>query len=77
MKGYKEIKFEELTENLYEMTAKDWFALSAGNENGYNSMTVSWVQFGSLWSDGKGDGFSGLPVEPQVIAFELGLTLCF
>lgn len=63
MEGYKEIKFEELTENLYEMTAKNWFALTAGNENGYNSMTVSWVQFGSLWSDGKEkNGFRGMPV---------------
>ena len=40
MKGYKEIKFEELTENLYEMTAKDWFALSAGNENGFIDKNV-------------------------------------
>lgn len=62
MNGYKEIKFQDLKENIYTMTAKNWLALTAGNENGFNSMTVSWAQFGSLWSDGKESGFNGIPV---------------
>ena len=28
---------------------KDWMALTAGTEDGFNSMTVAWGQLGTLW----------------------------
>lgn len=58
----KEVKLEELNLDVYKTFAEDWLALTAGDKNGYSSMTVSWGQMGSLW---KGEGlkaFAGMPV---------------
>ena len=46
----KEIKFEELKIDTYQMFAKNWPLLTAGNQKkGYNTMTISWGHLGSLW----------------------------
>ena len=51
----KEIKLEELNLNPFTAFGKDWMALSAGNEqDGCNSMTVSWGHVGIVWDDEKG-----------------------
>lgn len=51
----KEIKLEELNLNPFTAFGKDWMALSAGNEqDGCNSMTVSWGHLGIVWDDEKG-----------------------
>lgn len=34
---------------LYEFD-KEWALLTAGNENGYNTMTISWGNLGTLWN---------------------------
>lgn len=60
--AFKEIKFEDCKSDVYKIIAEDWLALTAGDKNGYSSMTVSWGQMGSLW---KGEGlkpFAGMPV---------------
>ena len=60
--AFKEVKLEELNLDVYKTIAEDWLALTAGDKNGYSSMTVSWGQMGSLW---KGEGlkaFAGMPV---------------
>ena len=46
----KEIKFEELKIDTYQMFAKNWPLLTAGKQKkGYNTMTISWGHLGSLW----------------------------
>lgn len=46
----KELVISEFVRNPFTMTGDDWLLLTAGNEqHGYNTMTVAWAQFGSLW----------------------------
>lgn len=62
MQKFREKDISELELNFYEMIAKDWLVLSAGDRSGYNSMTVSWGQVGSLWKGEKTVPFAGMPV---------------
>ena len=57
----KEINIRDLKENAVKMINDDWALLSAGNENGFNTMTVSWGGLGELW--GKDVAF--IFVRPQ------------
>ena len=53
MKGItvmKEISVEELKLNPSTLIGKEWALLTAGNKDGYNTMTVSWGQMGELWN---------------------------
>ena len=45
----KEISVEELKLNPSTLIGKEWALLTAGNKDGYNTMTVSWGQMGELW----------------------------
>ena len=38
----KEISVEELKLNPSTLIGKEWALLTAGNKDGYNTMTVSW-----------------------------------
>ena len=38
----KEIKVEQIQENLAEMISKRWMLISAGNKDKFNTMTASW-----------------------------------
>lgn len=49
----KEIRLEELNLNPFTLLGNDWLVLAAGNEDGYNAMTVSWGHFGCLWSPNR------------------------
>ena len=49
----KEIRPEELNINPFTLIGKDWLVLSAGDESGYNGMTVSWGHLGCLWSPNR------------------------
>ena len=49
----KEIKLQELNLNPFKLFGNDWLVLTAGNENGYNGMTVSWGHLGCLWSPNR------------------------
>lgn len=40
---------ESIRENLFTMYDRDWAILSAGTEQSFNSMTVSWGGAGTLW----------------------------
>lgn len=46
----KEIDIKSL-ENLnpFSKIADEWFLVTAGNENGYNTMTASWGSLGTMW----------------------------
>lgn len=57
----KEINIRDIKESAVKMISDDWALLSAGNENGFNTMTVSWGGIGELW--GKDVAF--IFVRPQ------------
>lgn len=40
---------EELCENPFTMIGKDWFLLTAGTPEDYNTMTASWGAMGVIW----------------------------
>lgn len=46
---FKEIKIDELKENAVDLFNRQWALLTAGNKDGYNTMTVSWGALGELW----------------------------
>ncbi len=45
----KEINIRDLDISAVKMISDNWALLSAGNENGFNTMTVSWGTIGELW----------------------------
>ena len=45
----KKILPSEIKENAVKLIADDWGLLTAGSENGWNTMTVSWGMIGELW----------------------------
>lgn len=47
---FKEIKPDDISENVFKLIAEDWFLLTAGTlTGGYNTMTASWGGLGQLW----------------------------
>ncbi len=62
----KEIQFSELQFNPFDLIAKDWMLVTAGNqERGYNTMTASWGHMGSIWGHGGGKATAVVYVRPQ------------
>ncbi len=57
----REINVRDIRENAVKMISDDWALLTAGNEQGFNTMTVSWGGIGELW--GKDVAF--IFVRPQ------------
>lgn len=50
MTDFKEIKPNELKDNVFKILGEDWALLSAKNKQGkVNSMTVAWGGFGVMW----------------------------
>ncbi len=50
--AYKRISGEDLDSvdlNLFKMIGKDWMLVTAGDENGWNTMTASWGFMGVMW----------------------------
>ena len=48
--SFKEIKPDDIAENVFTLIAEDWFMLTAGTTSGgYNTMTASWGGLGQLW----------------------------
>lgn len=47
--NFKEIKPEELNFNPFTKIGSDWMLITAGNEDGYNTMTASWGGTGVFW----------------------------
>ncbi|MDE7279980.1 MAG: flavin reductase [Oscillospiraceae bacterium] len=46
----KEIALENLSLNPWTKIGKDWFLLTSGDENGFNTMTVGWANMGIMWN---------------------------
>lgn len=53
MKNWKEnfekLTPEELNENVFKLIGKEWFLLSAGTPENFNTMTASWGAMGVFW----------------------------
>jgi flavin reductase (DIM6/NTAB) family NADH-FMN oxidoreductase RutF len=47
---FKEIPFTDVKENVVDLLKNQWGLVTAGDENGYNTMTVSWGAVGELWA---------------------------
>lgn len=74
----KEIKFSEIKENLTKTLCEDWALVTAGSEESFNTMTVSWGSFGELW----GEDTATVYIRPQRYTEEFlnqndYFTICF
>lgn len=46
---FKEILATDIKENAVKLISKDWALITAGDEKGFNTMTVSWGMIGEIW----------------------------
>ena len=46
---FKEINIRDLSKSPVQMISDEWALLTAGNEQSFNTMTVSWGALGELW----------------------------
>jgi len=49
-KDLKRINPNEISQNPFELIDDDWFLLTAGDMNSFNTMTASWGGMGILWN---------------------------
>lgn len=49
-KNFKQIEPEAITENPFQLIRGDWMLITAGNIDGFNTMTASWGGMGVLWN---------------------------
>ena len=47
---FTHIRPEQLGGNVFEEIGKKWMLITAGTENGYNTMTASWGAMGVMWN---------------------------
>ena len=76
--SFKEIRPDELKTEPFKLLDKGWALLSAGKEDSFNTMTVSWGAMGTIW----GQPAATVYVRPQrytkeFIDREKTFTLCF
>ena len=63
---FKEIDYKKIDFNPFTYLNEGWMLLSSGKtEKAYNTMTVSWGHFGSLWGDNWGMPTAIVYVRPQ------------
>ena len=62
----KEINIRDIKKSPVELISDGWGLVTAGNENGFNTMTVSWGALGEIW--GKDAAF--VFIRPQRYTFE-------
>ncbi len=48
--NFREISPKEIKDNLIQMVDDEWMLVSAGDQNGSNTMTASWGFFGEMWN---------------------------
>ena len=73
-----EISVKDLNENFFRAIGDEWMLITAGNKEGFNTMTASWGTIGELWSLPVAICF----VRPQRYTFKFMedhdyYTLCF
>jgi len=49
-KLFRSISVEKLDKNPFKLIGKDWFLITAGQPNKFNTMTGGWGHFGVLWN---------------------------
>ena len=47
---FKEITPNEIDKNAFDKFSNEWALLTAGNQEKFNTMTISWGGFGHLWN---------------------------
>ena len=68
----------EIKKSAVELINDDWALVTAGNEDGFNTMTVSWGGLGEIW--GKDAAFIFIRPQRHTLKFvdaEDMFTLCF
>ncbi|HPD66092.1 MAG TPA: flavin reductase [Bacteroidia bacterium] len=78
MKDFEKIKPEKLTDNPFKLIGDDWFLITAGTKEHFNTMTGGWGHFGILWNKPT----ALIYVRPTRYTFEFTerhplFTLCF
>lgn len=48
---FKEINIKDVKENVVDLISRQWGLVTAGDENKFNTMTVSWGAVGELWGE--------------------------
>ncbi|MCC8023360.1 MAG: flavin reductase [Clostridiales bacterium] len=48
--GFERIGIRDVKENVVKLICDDWALLTAGTQDAYNTMTVSWGAVGELWA---------------------------
>ena len=61
----KEIKLSQLNINPVTMIAEEWMLITAGTQDGYNTMTASWGHLGAIWGHGGGTPTACVYIRPQ------------
>ena len=61
----KEVNYKELSFNPSTMIMNEWMLITAGDQSGFNTMTASWGQLGSLWANGGGLPTATVFIRPQ------------
>lgn len=46
---FKEVKYQDLSFNPFTKIGGEWLLITAGDKNGYNTMTASWGALGFIW----------------------------
>lgn len=63
--AFKSIDIRQIKESAVQMIADDWALVTAGTQDGFNTMTVSWGGLGEIW--GKDAAF--IFIRPQRYTF--------
>lgn len=63
---FKNVSINDLEINPFKKISQDWMLLTVGNNESFNTMTVSWGTFGRLWNK----NVSFIFVRPQRYTFE-------
>ena len=48
--SFKEIDIRDVKESVVKMINDDWMLITAGDKDGWNTMTASWGAVGELWN---------------------------
>lgn len=58
---FKEITTAELNENFFKSFGDEWFLITAGDKDNFNTMTAGWGFAGKMW----GEDAIGIVIRPQ------------
>ncbi len=47
---FKQITASEINSNIFDLIGKEWMLITAGDKEGFNTMTASWGFGGILWN---------------------------